>query len=295
MRPRLTRDEVGRLYPAEYFDATAAIGYGDYAKQAQRRAREAYFIARRLRAGGSARVLEVGCALGFLLSALRNAGYQVEGVDASDFAAYYARSRLDLPVVCGTLDDASFADTTFDLVIQKDLLEHVSDPRAHLRETARVMKSGAALWLVTPNGEANLRPMASPTDAADHDLPLLDQGHLSFFSVDHLRTLFTECGFDIVSANGIGVRRGLRALGWLPGQERFVRRVARGSPETAGAPDTTKYESLAQLVDQDVASHHRWIRGWPPYFQLHRFSKRLDMLPAWTGAGYDFEFWLRRR
>ena len=32
------------------------------------------------------------------------------------------------------------------------------------------------------------------------------------------------------------------------------------------------------------------VRGWPPYFQLHRLSKRLDTLPAWTGAGYDFEF-----
>ena len=111
------------MYPAEYFDATASIGYGDYARQAQRRAREAYFLARRLQGGRrGARVLEVGCALGFLLSALRDAGCQVDGVDASAFAAYYARSRFDLEVVCGTIEDAGFTAASFDLVIQKDLL-----------------------------------------------------------------------------------------------------------------------------------------------------------------------------
>lgn len=283
------------MYPAEYFDATASIGYGDYARQAQRRAREAYFLARRLQGGRrGARVLEVGCALGFLLSALRDAGCQVDGVDASAFAAYYARSRFDLDVVCGTIEDAGFAAESFDLVIQKDLLEHVSDPRSHLVETARIMKSGAELWLVTPNGEANLRPMALRPVAADGGLPLLDQGHLSFFSRDHLNRLFEECGYDVLSSRAIGVRRGLKALGWLPGQRRFARHVTREPEGSAGEPDTTKYESLARLVDQDVASHHRWVRGWPPYFQLHRLSKRLDTLPAWTGAGYDFEFWLRR-
>ena len=284
------------MYPAEYFDATAPIGYGDYARQAQRRAREAYFLALRLQGNQrAARVLEVGCALGFLLSALQDAGYQVAGVDASDFAVYYARSRFNLEVVRGTIEDADFAPASFDLVVQKDLLEHVSHPRAHLVETARIMRPGAELWLVTPNGEANLRPMAAHGDAADSGVPLLDQGHLSFFSEDHLRTLFAECGFDVLRARTIGVRRGLKALGWLPGQRRFVRHAKRGSAESTGESDSLKYESLAQLVDQDVKSHHRWIRGWPPYFQLHRLSKRLDALPAWTGVGYDFEFWLRRR
>lgn len=296
IRPKLTRDEVGRLYPAEYFDATSTIGYGDYARQAQRRAREAYFLSRRLRRGrNTARVLEVGCALGFLLSALRDSGCQVDGVDASTFAAYYAQTRFDMQVVCGTLEDAGFADSTFDLVIQKDLLEHVSDPRTHLVETARVMASGAELWLITPNGEANLRPIASQDGASDGGVPLLDQGHLSFFSERHLRALFTECGFEVMSARTVGVCRGLKALGWLPGQRRFARRVSRGSTETVGVPDPTRYESLARRIDEDTALRHRWIRGWPPYYLFHRFWKRIDALPAQIGIGYDFEFWLRRR
>ena len=240
------------------------------------------------------RVLEVGCALGFLLAALRDAGYRVNGVDASAFAAFYAQSRFDLPVACGTLETAGFDDATFDLVVQKDLLEHVGDPRTHLVETSRVMRPGAELWLVTPNGEANLRPLASQASASDLEVPLLSQGHLSFFSERHLRTLFSECGFEVTSARTIGVRRGLRALGWLPGQRRFADRVARGAVASAITHDAGGHESLARLIDKDVVSRRRWIRGWPPYFWIHRLSKRLDTLPATTGVGYDFEYWLRR-
>jgi SAM-dependent methyltransferase len=83
-----------------------------------------------------------------------------------------------------TLEDAAYPEGAFDLVIQKDLLEHVSHPRRHLLETRRVLRPGGALWLITPNGEANLRPLLTiaQTDgpSGEKTLPLLDQGHLSF-------------------------------------------------------------------------------------------------------------------
>ena len=162
IRPRLPRDELTALYPAEYFDQSDQIGYLDYAREAQRLVREAYFLLALVqRHGRAARVLEVGCALGFLLSALRAAGCLVDGVDASAFAAVYARRRLHLPVVCGTLEDTKFSDERFDFVVQKDLLEHTLHPRQHLIETNRVIRPGAELWLVTPSGEANLRPSSS--------------------------------------------------------------------------------------------------------------------------------------
>lgn len=293
IRPRVTRGEIDRLYPPAYFDATQPIGYSDYAREAQRRRREAYFLTRRRRGvRPPERVLEVGCALGFLLHALRDRGCDVTGVDAAPFAAYYARTRFGVPVTCGTLGEAAFPDAAFDLVIQKDVLEHVDDPRGHLMETARVMAPGGALWLVTPNGEANLRPLGRSSAAAAEGLPLMDQGHLSFFSERHLQVLFADCGLEVLQARVLGVRRGLRALGRLPGQRRFVRRAARAERSPPAEP--VPHEDLARRIDAAVAAQHRRVRGWRPYYWLHRASKRLDTLPAWTAVGYDFEFWLRR-
>jgi SAM-dependent methyltransferase len=304
VRPRVTRDALPTLYPPDYFDQDAQFGYGDYAREAQRRVREAFFLVKRVRRHGpDPRVLEVGCALGFLLSALREKGCRVNGVDASPFAAYYAQTRLHLPVVCGTLEDARFPDAAFDFVVQKDLLEHTLHPRRHLVETCRVMRGGGELWLVTPNGEANLRPLVrhrSPSGSTG-ELPLLDQGHLSCFSLSHLRRLFDECGFEVVRARVIGVRRGLRALGVVPGQHRFsrgVHREKRPAAPTGGVSateGTDGFDERATRIESAVHEHDTWLRRWRPYYYVHRLGKRLDAWPASTGVGYDFEFVLKKR
>ena len=305
VRPRLTPVELERLYPADYFDSTGSVGYGDYAREAQRRARDAYFVARRLRRRvSSARVLEVGCALGFLLAALRDEGLDVQGVDASPFAAYFARTRFGLSVRRGTLEEARFPAESFDLVIQKDLLEHVLNPRQHLLDTSRVMRRGAELWLITPNGEANLRPLAAlgrATSSTGDGLPLLDQGHLSFFSQTHLHRLFADSGFVIEQSRAIGVRRGLRALGLLPGQRRFARLAPRaqhaiGQEARRSEPvDDERFRQRADRIDAEIARHHSWVRDWVPYYYLRRFLKLLDTLPDASGLSYDFEFRLRKR
>ena len=305
VRPRLTPVELERLYPADYFDSTGSVGYGDYPREAQRRTRDAYFVARRLRRRvSSACVLEVGCALGFLLAALRDEGLDVQGVDASAFAAYFARTRFGLSVLRGTLEDARFPAESFDLVIQKDLLEHVLNPRQHLLDTARVMRRGAELLLITPNGEANLRPLAAlgrATASTGDELPLLDQGHLSFFSRTHLHRLFEDSGFVIEQARAIGVRRGLRALGLLPGQRRFARSAPRAQhaigPEAKGSEpvDDERFRQRADWIDAEIARYHSWVRAWVPYYYVRRFLQRLDTLPDASGVGYDFEFRLRKR
>src|SRR5262249_49867554 len=121
IRPRLTPAELVRLYPDAYFDPQAAIGYSAYAREQQRAEREAWSLARVVRRlGPRPRVLEVGCALGFTLFALRRfAPCEVTGVDVSAFAARFAERAFGLSVRVGTLEEARFPDASFDLVLQK--------------------------------------------------------------------------------------------------------------------------------------------------------------------------------
>ena len=297
VRPRLTVAEIKTLYPSDYFDSASPVGYTDYAREFQRRLREGYFLARWLgRLQPQGRLLDVGCALGFLLAGLKRSGWRVEGVDASAFAAYYARTRFDVAVTCATLEETAFPDGAFDVIIQKDLLEHVADPRQHLDETHRLLRPGGWLRLVTPNGEANLRPLVAAAGAPGGRPPVLDQGHLSFFSRGHLVRLFDECGFRCRRMRTIGISRGLTALGRLPGQARFVRRVppmpvtARPDEAVLDAGETgAQFRRLAECIDRDIASRCSWLRSWTPYYHYHRVMKRLDALPAWCEVGYDFD------
>jgi demethylmenaquinone methyltransferase/2-methoxy-6-polyprenyl-1,4-benzoquinol methylase len=49
---------------------------------------------------------------------------------------------------CADVCDLPFADQAFDLVVSAYMLEHLVDPRAGLREMARVVRPGAALLVV---------------------------------------------------------------------------------------------------------------------------------------------------
>jgi len=308
VRPRLQRNQLDALYPSEYFDAGSDMGFGDYARQAQRNERAAYFLARDMRRmGAGGPVLEVGCALGFLIDALRRfAEVEVRGVDVSSFAAYFAREYYHLEVVRGTLEEADYPDSSFGAVIAKDLLEHVTDPRGFLGETARVMRPGALLWLVTPNGEANLRPLEYIAREAERNgadaLPVLTQGHLSFFSATQLDRLFRETGLEVVRMRNIGIDRGLRALGYLPRKRRTLLSTPHHPPpaattahEAAGEDAPAHFPELARELQRAIEAGRSPLKSSPWYYHQRMWGDRLKSLPARFPLGVDFEYVLRRR
>lgn len=303
IRPRLGRLALDVLYGAGYFDASPAHGFAAYARQRQRYDRDAFFLARELRAlrPGGGRLLEVGSALGFLLTSLaRQCNWQVEGVEVSRFGAWYARDRFGATVHHGTLEDAAFDSGTFDYVVQKDLLEHVTHPRRHLEETCRIMRPGGRLRLITPNGEADVRPLKRAAASARPDeVPLLGQGHLSFFTRAHLRDLLEETGFHLLRVRAIGLRRGVRALGLVPGwrgRASLAARVSLADPvpaEDAGAAPYADAGTAAR-IDAEIERRHRPIRGWRPYWYYRRGLKRLDALPPPFDLGQDFDLLLEK-
>ena len=303
IRPRLTPQELAALYPDAYFDPDQAIGYSAYATEQQRAERQAWLLAPTVRRiGPKPRVLEVGCALGFTLEALRRfAPCEVTGVDVSGFAARFAERAFGLPVRQGTLEEARFPDRSFDLVLQKDLLEHVLRPREHLAETFRVLAPGGLVWLVTPNGETNVRPLArrarEEEAAGSGKLAMIDQGHLSFFAREHLERLSQETGFEIVSMRTIHLKRGLRALGYLP-RRRSREKVSpaghvRGRASSA-APAEPPDEPLLDRLSAALALARREHRSSPWYYRFRRAMSALDATPGGIDLGLDFECWLKK-
>ena len=304
VRPRPRPGDLAELYGEDYFDPAAPSGFREYAAQRQRYEREAYFLARTLRRlERRGRLLEVGSGLGFLLGALaRGTDWDLEGVELSAFGARYSRERFGLTVRHGTLEEAGYPSGRFDFVIQKDLLEHVAHPRRHLEETRRVMRPGARLWLITPNGEADVRPLAAASGLGADRLPVLDQGHLSFFTKAQLLRLVAEAGFRCVRLRAIGARRGLRALGWMPGRggrapvmtrRELAATLGKGAGGGVVAGDDA-YRALAEVLDRETALRRRRVRGWTLYYRYRRWMKGVDALAASLTAGRDFDVVLEK-
>lgn len=95
-----------------------------------------------LHPGSPAVVCEVGCGDGALLAELAGRGYGGEhvGYEVSPEAARIADARPELRVRAFDGERLPEADGAFDLGILSHVLEHVPDPAALLRETARVCR-----------------------------------------------------------------------------------------------------------------------------------------------------------
>jgi SAM-dependent methyltransferase len=96
------------------------------------------------------RVLDAGCAFGFGTARLARSR-EVVGLELSaDYLAEARRRYPDLTLVRGDVQALPFADGSFDAVVLLDVLEHLPDPAAALREARRVVRPGGALVLSVP-------------------------------------------------------------------------------------------------------------------------------------------------
>ena len=141
------------LYDSDYYATDDPKGgYANYFLDAEvnRRTFAARIRAIERRYGRRGRLLDVGCALGDFLIEAKAAGWDVEGVEISPFAAQQARQR-DLRVTVGRLEALDLAPSSFDVVTLYDTIEHVTDPVAMLAAARRLLVPGGLLHLVTPN------------------------------------------------------------------------------------------------------------------------------------------------
>jgi methionine biosynthesis protein MetW len=146
------------------------------------------------------RVLEIGCAEGYMSAYLRQAkGCAVTGVDLSAEAAAAAAAYCERVVVgdveAGALDQVG---GPFDVVICADVLEHLRHPGRVLRELrARLADGGLALVSLPNVAHWDVRRplLAGRFDYASSGL--LDDTHLRFFTRETARALIEQSGFRV--------------------------------------------------------------------------------------------------
>ena len=96
-------------------------------------------------------LIDIGCGAGWLCERLLHFG-KVTGTDLADEVLERAKDRL--PQVCfvaGDFFDLRFEDEQFDVAIALEVLSHVADQPAFLRQIARLLKKGGLLMLATQN------------------------------------------------------------------------------------------------------------------------------------------------
>jgi len=99
---------------------------------------------------GVGRLLEVGAGRGgFVRNALRR-GWATSATEVS-LSGLEELRRTEATVFAGDVTEAGYPGAHFDLVVSLEVLEHLPDPMAHLREFLRITRPGGLLLLTTPN------------------------------------------------------------------------------------------------------------------------------------------------
>jgi 2-polyprenyl-3-methyl-5-hydroxy-6-metoxy-1,4-benzoquinol methylase len=150
------------------------------------------------------RLLDIGCGMGIFLSMAKEKGWEVSGVDISDYAVSFARERFGLNCFAGKLKDANFPDNYFDVVTLWDVIEHFEGPLEELEEIKRILTDDGIILFDTPNVESLMRLIAHWTYKVTGGLfkypvkKLYHQFHLYYFSTRTLRMLLDKAGFEIM-------------------------------------------------------------------------------------------------
>ncbi len=180
------------------------------------------------------RILDVGCGTGANLEMLSGFG-EAEGVDVSPDALAFCRERGLENVRQGAAEKLPYEDASFDLVTALDVVEHLDDDTAGLREMHRVLRPGGRAMLFVPafmflwgvqddishhRRRYTLAGLQRAVREAGFEVERATYANLSFFGPILLgRMLMRATGFRPASENNINVSALNGVLGRIFGAE----------------------------------------------------------------------------
>ncbi len=150
------------------------------------------------------RVLDLGCGAGSFSAALHRHGYEVLGTDIAENAIALART---------TYPEASFEllgpdglipapDQSFAAVWSSEVIEHVFDVDAYLREIHRVLEPNGLLVLTTPH-HGLIKNLGIVLWKFEKHFNV-HGNHIRYFTRPALEQCLSQCGFQSLSYGGIG-------------------------------------------------------------------------------------------
>ena len=126
------------------------------------------------------RLLDIGCGGGLLAEPMARLGFAVTGVDASErnigtAMAHAAEQGLAIDYRVATAEALLAAgEGPFDVILNMEVVEHVTDPGAFLRACARLLKPGGLMIVATLN--RTLKAFALAKVGAEYVLRWLPRG-----------------------------------------------------------------------------------------------------------------------
>jgi 2-polyprenyl-3-methyl-5-hydroxy-6-metoxy-1,4-benzoquinol methylase len=214
--PRLRGEKIAELYDADYFQGHGFDRSVNYVKDVDEYGHEQHSytlndwdldtIQSMLRPNGadSPKLLEIGCGTGVFLAKAREHGFACEGLELSSYAAEFVRN-MGIPVQTKSIEEASmsdpanFAENMWDVIVMREVIEHLPHPLESLRTIQRWLKPGGVLFMATGNYDSPERKLRG-----SDWFYFMPEGHLYYFSNRTMTKYLKKAGFRTVRVTNQG-------------------------------------------------------------------------------------------
>ena len=205
------------------------------------------------------RVLEFGCASGYMTEVLKNRlGCAVIGIEIDRDAAALAEQHAER-VIVGDAEKidyaAELAGEEFDVVMFADVLEHLKEPADVLRRVRPFIAENGVVVASIPNiAHASVRLALLGGEFRYRSQGLLRADSLRFFTRDTIQDLFEETGYVIT--HWLRQRESLGAS-----EERDLAAAPEAVREQLSAdPEATTYQFIVRAAVSDDANQLKALR-----------------------------------
>ncbi len=187
-----------RRYDADYYERGPVLGisgYMNFSWMPELTLRMAHKFIQVLPIGQGEKVLDIGCAKGFLVKALRILDVEAYGVDVSEYAMKHVDGEVrDFCWQSRGCDDPTFFRNQYDWLIAKDVMEHMTEEELRTL-LGRARGAGRHLFAAVP--------LASDDECGKYIIPEYDRDvtHVIRKSLGWWKTLFESEGWHVDRAS----------------------------------------------------------------------------------------------
>ncbi|MDG5496777.1 methyltransferase domain-containing protein [Niveispirillum sp. BGYR6] len=201
----IKHDNLIEAYDEDYYERGVIVGksgYMNYRWMPEMTLRMAHFMIQNLGLKQGQRVLDFGCAKGFLVKAFRILDIDAEGIDVSEYAIRMVDTELrdHCRLITGVEDENCFVGN-YDILIAKDVFEHLTEEQVRTL-LVRAKNSCKRVFAAIP--------LAADDDIGSFIVPEYNKDitHITAKSFNWWQNLFIDCGWKIEDAsfNCIGIK-----------------------------------------------------------------------------------------
>jgi 2-polyprenyl-6-hydroxyphenyl methylase/3-demethylubiquinone-9 3-methyltransferase len=154
-------------------------------------------------------LLDIGCGGGLVSEPMARLGFRVTGIDAAArniaVAQAHAREhRLEIDYRTASVESLAASGVQYDVVLNLEVVEHVNDPEAFLRNSVALMKPTGLMMIATINRTA--KAFAFAVLGAEYVLRWLPRGTHDwrrFLRPAELAAMLERAGARVVDCEGL--------------------------------------------------------------------------------------------